>query len=326
MARPARIEDPGLWHHLTNRSRGRRRLFLDDSDREHFFELLGECGRRWDVWTLAACVMSNHYQLLVADERGSLSRAMRHLDGVYTQSFNRRHRRSGPVMRDRYRSRVVQPRPWGLELVRFIHAAPLRARLASRAGEFSWSSHRHYLASDRPRWLKRKSVFQLLGEPREGAAERLDALVHAPISTEILKQLAPPSWTAALGDEQFVREIRRRLKEGERKGATSEGGEGDRRAELVIATACHVFEMTREELVTGRRGTTNIPRLVTLMVCRDTTPASARAIGELFKISPSTVAVLAGRARALVESDAGFEQAAERLMGGADHRPPRRGS
>ena len=104
MARPLRIQQRGLWHHAMNRGMERRAIFIDDEDAEAFLSLVGDGGERWGVWCHAACLMSTHYHLLLHDEGGLLSRAMRHIDGVFTQFFNRRRGRDGSLMRGRYRS------------------------------------------------------------------------------------------------------------------------------------------------------------------------------------------------------------------------------
>ena len=57
MARPLRIVDPGLWHHVMNRGGGGAALFLDDSYRRKFISLMAECGERWGVRTAAYCAM-----------------------------------------------------------------------------------------------------------------------------------------------------------------------------------------------------------------------------------------------------------------------------
>lgn len=53
-------------------------------------------------------MMGNHYHLLVETPDGSLSRGMRHLNGVYTQGFNQVHGRVGHVFQGRYKAIVVQ--------------------------------------------------------------------------------------------------------------------------------------------------------------------------------------------------------------------------
>lgn len=56
-------------------------------------------------WVLHAyCLMTNHYHLLIETPDGNLSLGMRHLNGVYTQRFNRGHKRVGRVFQGRYKA------------------------------------------------------------------------------------------------------------------------------------------------------------------------------------------------------------------------------
>ena len=119
-----------------NRGGSGQAVFLCDEDREGFLELVGTCTARWGLDTYALVLMTNHYHLLVHDVRGQLVRAMRHLNGVYTQRFNARHGRDGSLFRGRYRSRVVQEERYLAEVVRYIHFNPVRAKMVSRTGDY----------------------------------------------------------------------------------------------------------------------------------------------------------------------------------------------
>ena len=107
MSRPLRIEYPGAFYHVMNRGLARNRIFLNDSDRLGFLDLVGDICRLWGLGVYTYCLMDNHYHLLLQTSRGGLSRAMRHLDGIYTQRFNRRHGRDGPLFRGRYRAILI---------------------------------------------------------------------------------------------------------------------------------------------------------------------------------------------------------------------------
>jgi len=89
MARPLRIEYPGAFYHVMNRGQSRRSIFVEDKGRRSFLDLLAEIARLWKIEIYAYCLMDNYYHLLLATPTGELSRAMRHLDGLYTQKFNR---------------------------------------------------------------------------------------------------------------------------------------------------------------------------------------------------------------------------------------------
>jgi hypothetical protein len=146
-----------------------------------------------EPWDLLPDRGQNHYHLLLHDERGLLSRAMRHIDGVFTQFFNRRRDRDGSLMRGRYRSRLVEGERYLLEVVRYIHANPIEARLVERAADYAWSSHRWYLEKTAPKWLRRDDVLKRMGSGARGKAA-LDAFVQEWASEEVRSAVASKRW------------------------------------------------------------------------------------------------------------------------------------
>ncbi len=97
MARPLRIEYPGAVYHVMNRGSARQVVFKDKSDYESFRRTLSETHELWGVEYFAYCLMGNHYHVCLRTPEGNLSRVMRHVDGLYTQRFNRAHRRDGAL-------------------------------------------------------------------------------------------------------------------------------------------------------------------------------------------------------------------------------------
>ncbi len=107
MARPLRIEYPGAWYHVMNRGRRAEKIFTDHKDYKAFIDLLKETSCAWNISVAAYCLMPNHYHALVQTPDANISRAMRHLNGVYTQRYNSRHHLDGPLFRGRYKSILV---------------------------------------------------------------------------------------------------------------------------------------------------------------------------------------------------------------------------
>ena len=93
MARPLRLEFSGAIYHLTSRGNARQKVFLSDADRELFLKTLSRVVNRYGWICHAYCLMANHYHLLIETPKANLSIGMRQLNGIYTQSFNRRHKR-----------------------------------------------------------------------------------------------------------------------------------------------------------------------------------------------------------------------------------------
>ena len=95
MARPLRIEYDGALYHVTSRGNERKAIFRDDADRQLFLNTLAQVIERFHWLCHAYCLMGNHYHLVVETADSNLSKGMRQLNGVYTQTYNRRHRRVG---------------------------------------------------------------------------------------------------------------------------------------------------------------------------------------------------------------------------------------
>lgn len=144
MPRAARIDIPGLLQHVMVRGIEKRDIFLDDSDRTFFVQRLSTLLEATGTQCLAWSMMSNHFHLLVRPTRETLARFMRRLLTGYAVTFNRRHRRSGHLFQNRYKSIVCEEDPYLLELVRYIHLNPLRAGLVEdiRALDgYLWTGH-----------------------------------------------------------------------------------------------------------------------------------------------------------------------------------------
>ncbi|MGH8176381.1 MAG: transposase [Steroidobacter sp.] len=107
MARPLRIEFPGAFYHVTAHGNQRARIFVWNADRRAWLEIIAQVADRFHWRMHAYCQMSNHFHLLVETPQPNLSRCMRHLNGVYTQRFNRRHGRCGHVLQGRYHAVIV---------------------------------------------------------------------------------------------------------------------------------------------------------------------------------------------------------------------------
>ena len=115
------------------------------------------------------CLMSNHFHLMLETVEPNLARAMRHLNGEYTQHFNRRHHTVGHLFQGRYKAILVQKESYLLELSRYIVLNPLRAKMVDCVEEWPWSSHRYYLGDGpAPPWLERDWLLSQFAGEAEG--------------------------------------------------------------------------------------------------------------------------------------------------------------
>lgn len=193
-----------------NRGLNRKLIFHDeDGDRAMFKQTLEEVVTRWSLRIHAFSLMDNHYHLLVETPIPCISRAMRHLDGVYTQRFNRQHGRDGPLFRGRFKSILVEKESYFLELVRYIHLNGVRAKRVLLPQNDPHSSHGHYVRPKMaPSWLEQSLVLSQFGTIDEFSRKALHEFVLSGIPKELEGILGGHKWPAILGHKSFVESVR----------------------------------------------------------------------------------------------------------------------
>lgn len=211
MARPLRIEFEGALYHVTSRGDRRQGIFLDDTDRVAFLRILGDVVGRFGWLCHAYCLMSNHYHLLIETPDANLSRGMRHLNGAYTQRFNRTHARVGHVTQGRFKSILVEKDSYLLELARYVVLNPVRAKMVRSARDWKWSSYRATAGQEAP--LELLTVEWLLSQ---FSANRTEAIREYQIFVQ--QGRGVEVWEALrggilMGTDRFVQEMTPRLHE-----------------------------------------------------------------------------------------------------------------
>ena len=142
MARPPRVELPGVPLHVVQRGNNRLPCFLDDDDRQWYLQCLLQALRRFEVRLHAYVLMGNHVHLLLTPGvAGALSRMMHAFGRNYAGLFNGRHGRKGTLWEGRYKACLVDSGRYFLACSCYIELNPVRAWMAAGPGEYPWSSY-----------------------------------------------------------------------------------------------------------------------------------------------------------------------------------------
>lgn len=127
MPRQARLDAPGLVHHVMARGIEDQKIFRDDKDRAGFLIRLAEIVASSGGATLFAwALMSNHFHLLLRTDEHLLSPIMRRLMTGHAVTYNHRYSRKGHLFQNRFKSIIVDEETYFLELVAYIHLNPAR--------------------------------------------------------------------------------------------------------------------------------------------------------------------------------------------------------
>ncbi len=210
MSRPLRIEFPGATYHVTSRGDRQEAIFVDDSDRRSFLDVVARAMERFDAAAFAYCLMGNHYHFVLTTRSANLSALMRQINGVHTQRFNRRHSKVGHVFQGRFKAILVDTQSYLLEACRYVELNPVRATIVKHPGRWPWSSYGASVGDvQAPAWLDTASMYaQVLGRDVTTAAQRRRA--QAAYAQLVATARDAPLWEQALrqqiylGDEAFV--------------------------------------------------------------------------------------------------------------------------
>ena len=254
MARPVRIEYPGAYYHVTSRGNERKAIFRDDQDREIFLKLLSRAVEQFYLRLHGYVLIDNHYHLLIETPRGGLHRALRYLNGVYTQTFNRRHGRVGHVLQGRYKSILVDKDSYLLELCRYVVLNPVRARMVSSVADWQWSSYLAMIAkSGGPDWLATERVLSLFSDSAIKARRAFARFVAEGVDH-------PSPWgdlkgQIFLGSDDFHAETQIRLKGVKPKGIARHQLEPARPScEAVLRAVARIHDIKPSQVLDRRNG------------------------------------------------------------------------
>jgi putative transposase len=185
MPRKSRIDAPGGLQHIIARGIDRGKIFQDPTDKRNFLKRLAEILKATETRCYAWAIIPNHFHLLLRTGNTPVATVMRRLLTGHALYYNRRHRRYGHLFQNRYKSILCQEDAYLLELVRYIHLNPLRARLVpklSSLDKYSFSGHSVLMDRRSNDWQDTEAILRLFGEKVSAARRQYRAYVEKGIA------------------------------------------------------------------------------------------------------------------------------------------------
>jgi REP element-mobilizing transposase RayT len=205
MGRPLRIEYPGAFYHITSRGNERRSIFRANGDYERFIGYLALATERYGARIHCFCLMPNHYHILLETPRANLRSILHHLNTSYTNYFNTRTGRVGHLFQGRYRAILVNKDSYALELSRYIHLNPVRARIVKGPLHYYWSSYLAYTGKEREwKWLQTEFILGQISVNEREAWRKYQRYVEEGIEKPLEDPLKKTVASTLLGSEEFV--------------------------------------------------------------------------------------------------------------------------
>jgi len=211
MPRLARLDAPGVLHHVIIRGIERKNIFNDDKDRDNFLERLSTLLPETKTSCYGWALLPNHAHALFRSGPAGLPTLMRRLLTGYAVSFNRRHKRHGQLFQNRYKSIICQEDIYLKELVRYIHLNPLRAKIVydlKGLGTYNYSGHSALMEKRERKWQDTKYVLSYFGTKAGEGRRRYLAHIKTGIDQGRRPELVGGGLIRSLGGWEEVKKMR----------------------------------------------------------------------------------------------------------------------
>jgi len=310
MARQPRVEYPGALYHVITRGNQRQKIFYDDRDRRKYLEILWRLKKVHSFRLHAYVLMLNHVHLLLETGAvGRLSRIMQRLSSGYTQYFNGRHRLAGHLFQGRYKAILCDKDSYLLELSRYLHLNPVRAKMVEDPGKYAWSSYGGYIGESRGQsWLDTQEVLHQFSRNVSEARKLYRKFVLEAIGEGHREEYYEVLDGRFLGDREFAEEIKAK--------AESPGYVRIKiKAEAFLKAACGVFNKKREEVRgAGKERERVRAREAICYVGRTRTELSVKSLAAALGVDGTCVSRSVSRVESKLAEDKGMKKAVDEIV------------
>ena len=217
---------PGKIHHIMAHALDGMKLFRDKQDRRVFLNLFAEGLKKTRFRCYGWSLMNNHYHLVVRTNELHLSELMRTLNSRYAKYYNKKYKRRGYLFRDRYRSIVAGDQRYAMELLRYVHLNPIRAKVCRSMKElavYPWTGHAALMGTMSNEFQHIDPVLRRFGRDLAESRAKYEAFLQRGLEQEEEDEVArligrsnagvglhdePSCWV--IGEREFVAEAIRR--------------------------------------------------------------------------------------------------------------------
>lgn len=145
MPRRPRLESPTDYYHVMVRGNNKEKILKTSGQKGYFLNCLKELVEAGKFELAAYCIMDNHVHLIVKSKLDDLSSTMKKLNTKYAMAINYQQDRIGHVFQDRFKSEIIDKDSYLLNVIRYVHNNPVRAKIVNTPKEYKWSSYNDYI-------------------------------------------------------------------------------------------------------------------------------------------------------------------------------------
>jgi putative transposase len=166
MARKNRVWYPNAAYHITTRGNHRNDIFREDSDYEFYLGSIEESlyyfQNKYEI--ICYCLMTNHTHIQIQTTDIPVSDLMKRISCSYAKYFNEKYNYIGHLYQGRYGAELIETDEYYLDVSRYIHLNPVKAKMFNKPEEYKWSSYNMFIGIEKEKIVQPKSILLYFNE------------------------------------------------------------------------------------------------------------------------------------------------------------------
>lgn len=163
MPRKARKVSNTRIYHIILRGNDKQDIFFEEQDYKKFIKEISNTKEKYKYELFAYCLMTNHVHLILFDKNDNLSKTIQSLSVSYSSYFSKKYDKIGHLFQNRFFSKCVETREYLIQLCRYIHQNPVKAKI-SDIQEYRWSSYQEYIKDEKI--VETKTIMSIFGDTK----------------------------------------------------------------------------------------------------------------------------------------------------------------
>ncbi len=281
MARSLRIEFEGAFYHVTARGNEQKAIFFTKRDYEKFREYLTEAQEKYGYILHCYVFMTNHYHLLIETPSGNLKRIMHYVNSSYTNYINIKRKRCGHLFQGRYKGIVVERDSYLMELSRYIHLNPVKAKMVAAPEDYPYSSYSSYISKNGESIVNSDLILGMLSENKIKVKKKYLDFVNAGIDQDLENPLKKAYAGLILGGSTFIKEVLKKIKQTdlEMEGIIARRAlQGLDNGDEIIEQICKLLRVRKNDIIQSKDKT---HRDLAIYVLKKYTAMTNKEIGQI---------------------------------------------
>lgn len=299
LARKSRIHFPGAFYHVIARGNQKQAIFLDKEDFRTYIAYLSEYKSKYNFHLYAYALMKNHLHLLVEVEGTPLCKIMQVMQFRYTRYFNKRYGKVGHLFQGRYKAILCERENYLMELVRYIHLNPVRAKVVDDPEMYPWIGHLAYLGKLKNDLIDEDLVLSQFSTNRTLAREEYNQFILRCLNSGHQDKYYKVKGQRYLGEDEFIEQIECKQENFESKSIIY-----DIPMDEIVLEISNTAGITKDKLYSltrARRGAYG--RSLVAYLARKLSGCLVKDIAEHFRREPVTISQAIIKLENLIQKD-----------------------